>query len=50
MEPVTPAAPVAMDDVDPAVRVGHMDVRVPGVVVQPIIETTDPPNDTAQRN
>lgn len=50
MEPVAPAAPVAMDEVDPAVRVGQMDVRAPGVVVQPIIETADPPNATTQRN
>lgn len=50
IESVTPVAPVAIDEVDPAVRVGQIDVRVPGVEVQPTIETIDPPNTTTQRN
>jgi hypothetical protein len=39
MEPVMPAAvPVANDDADLSVRVGQMEVRAPGVDVQPEIE------------
>ena len=43
MEPVTPAGVLDGNDVaDPAVRVGQMDVRAPGVEVQPEMDSAKP--------